>query len=92
VGQVRIRAIGCERMSKVKASLDGETILTGTRSNSNYAFWSRVEVDETYDLDALLRRLHEIRQTHGIHSEAWAHSRTVNLAPAFKIEPIDVLL
>lgn len=79
-------------MSEVKASLDGETILTGTRGDSSYVFWSRIVVDETYDLDAVIARLHEIRDTRGIHSEVWAHTRTVNLAPAFKVESIEVLL
>lgn len=76
----------------IKATLDGETILTGKPvGGGGIAFWCLIELDDVYDFDETIQRLHVICEDKGIRFESRPSRRIVHLPPAYKITPNDVL-
>lgn len=82
-------------MSKqhVEVTLEGEPICTAIRDTeaSAFVFWNRVIVDEICDITTVIERLEKAKKEQRIRYEMWPHTRTLNIPPAYKVTPIDVL-
>lgn len=72
-------------MARYRVSYKGEHLASGIGVDPGYVFWHGLVLDPEYDLEVLRKRLAEIYEDDGAHSDIlW--DRRIHFAPKFHVE------